>query len=450
MNKALRNVPSTPLGTIGLFLAVTEVVLWIAATQLDGQAQLVVVYGAIVLPILTTVSFFVILWAKPYSLYPPSEYGSAEEARGFVDAYTKSGGVQPHDADASDEQILAERVFDGAFSEMAEENDVDDAEEETPPDDEITWILAFRKGEYAQAIEILDQIIAQPPDDMDEFQLRTSRAYVQAHIDHDEGVEALEQLKIDNQGESSTYYHLATLYERSGQVSRAIEVLKSGILNVANSKKGELQTRIADILVMSESSYQEALNATIELRKFEITPERRAYSFRLEGHIHNELGNSDDADAAYLKAFDSAPMYPFNLEKIAEYYEKTKRRQGLFLRKRLVDLQPKDPSHWVVLGNSYLINGYNDLAMTSYRKALELSDSQPAWIIGNMGNLYNNVGLHSLAVTNLEEAVKLDPSSQFSHERLADAMKKRDAEAEKAEEEISRSNPATATGRDGS
>ena len=54
-------------------------------------------------------------------------------------------------------------------------------------------------------------------------------------------------------------------------------------------------------------------------------------------------------------------------------------------------------------------------------------------MIANIGNLFKNVGLYSKAIESLQKAVGIDPSDQFSHNRLSSALAKEKEEEVKVE-----------------
>lgn len=81
-------------------------------------------------------------------------------------------------------------------------------------------------------------------------------------------------------------------------------------------------------------------------------------------------------------------------------------------------------------GNSCLQLEFYDQALHAYRKAeaLMAPDSTSQWIVANIGNLLNQKGLPSESIKYLERAIKNEPMSEYSHERMAWALKKKSAE----------------------
>ena len=76
-------VKMTPLWVISLFLSLTEVISGIAATQTTGNLQAVLVWFVIIFPFLVACMFFVLLWFRPWTFYPPSEYPNVDVLQAF-------------------------------------------------------------------------------------------------------------------------------------------------------------------------------------------------------------------------------------------------------------------------------------------------------------------------------------------------------------------------------
>ena len=72
MSKARSTKNFTPLLIVTAFLAVTELVAGIVATQTGGFLQGVLVFFLVLFPVLVGGAFFLILWSRPAIFYPPS------------------------------------------------------------------------------------------------------------------------------------------------------------------------------------------------------------------------------------------------------------------------------------------------------------------------------------------------------------------------------------------
>ncbi len=78
----------TPLWIVAAFVTLTEAILGIAVTQVQGGVQIALTIFVITFGIFVAVAFFLILWNRPYVFYPPSEYKDSDPTR-FVEAMKK-------------------------------------------------------------------------------------------------------------------------------------------------------------------------------------------------------------------------------------------------------------------------------------------------------------------------------------------------------------------------
>lgn len=100
----------TPLWVISLFVSLSETVTTIAVTQATGNIKVALTSFVIVFPVLVGSAFFAILWARPYVLYPPTEFGGQTDVTKFVDAMRRRD-----ETDAKTMTLLRSAV-DGAFA----------------------------------------------------------------------------------------------------------------------------------------------------------------------------------------------------------------------------------------------------------------------------------------------------------------------------------------------
>jgi|AntRauTorckE6833_2_1112554.scaffolds.fasta_scaffold00264_1 tetratricopeptide (TPR) repeat protein len=109
---------------------------------------------------------------------------------------------------------------------------------------------------------------------------------------------------------------------------------------------------------------------------------------------------------------------------------------SLFLYNKLLKIDDKSGRYWALYGNTCLMLDLENKAMNAYEKGKSLSKSDESWILGNIGNLYKNVGLYDISIKQFEAALDLDNESLYAHERLANSIKLRDEENKKEQELI--------------
>lgn len=77
----LPNAPKTinPLWIIFMFFSFTEVALGVVAFNTTGGVQVALTVFVIGFPLLVTIGFFVVLWARPEHLYAPKDFSDDEK-----------------------------------------------------------------------------------------------------------------------------------------------------------------------------------------------------------------------------------------------------------------------------------------------------------------------------------------------------------------------------------
>ncbi|HOY80141.1 MAG TPA: nucleotide-binding protein [Hyphomonadaceae bacterium] len=147
--------------------------------------------------------------------------------------------------------------------------------------------------------------------------------------------------------------------------------------------------------------------------------------------IHETEG---DREKALLVIHDAYINCPRNRELRYKYarlaQELEQHSVAAYFLDDLTSENPDSIDYWGYLGNSCLSLKFHDQALRAYRKAEALlkSTSGDDWIISNIANLFSNKGLSTEAIIYLERALKIDPKSEYAHDRMAAAIKKKDEE----------------------
>lgn len=74
----------TPLSVIMAFIGLTEIMAGIALINTEGTTQLILAIYLLIFPMIIACAYFYILFNKPYVLYSPFEYKSADEIDRFI------------------------------------------------------------------------------------------------------------------------------------------------------------------------------------------------------------------------------------------------------------------------------------------------------------------------------------------------------------------------------
>jgi predicted Zn-dependent protease len=118
----------------------------------------------------------------------------------------------------------------------------------------------------------------------------------------------------------------------------------------------------------------------------------------------------------------------FKYARIAQDLDKHEMALALLFGLRVDD--PDSIEYWGYFGNSCLRLDLHDTALSAYRRAEKLmkEGQSSQWIVSNIGNLFSNKGLPTEACSYLERALKHEPMSEYAHDRMAGALKKKAAE----------------------
>jgi len=229
------------------------------------------------------------------------------------------------------------------------------------------------------------------------------------------------------------YRSFALAYTRTAQYSKAIEILNIGISNVAKDNKIALKMDKLEFLAKKGEAKNEAelKSLTVDIAETAKEPKHIAKTYRVLGSYFNEINQAEKAKKAFIVAFNSARADNDNLVAIANHFRDTKEYKiELYFRTLVADLFPNDESALVNLGNCHYNLNQLDLAYQRYSKAAQKGDNAGAWVHGNLGNLYNRVGLHQLGMESLERALKIDSDDTYAHERIASIISESKKELE--------------------
>lgn len=429
MNRFKQSILS-PLGIFSSFVALVEIALGIVITRITGNSQIILTWFIVIFPCLVLIGFFIIVWFKPINLYPPTDYSSPKEAKEFARAFQKP---QP-EARKESRTTSEDNIRDDIDAEIREFQD-DPIEEKKIIDEltetQISWTNSFLLGNYKKALEQIDQEIEEDAEPDDPNGMRIYRAFIMQFIDHKGGVDAFEELLAENPQLARSFEWYALSFQRTGKPNEALSIIERG-LNTIPIEDADVLTIRKSLILRDMGNYGAALSVLNDLSINSSAPETIASSFRHSGAIYMDKENPETARIYYLKAYYSAPNDINNLERVAEFLNENKFYEDeLYIRKEIYDKNPSSPISSGYLGNSYLSNNLLNLAMDSYHRGEELSEEKQGWLRANIGNLFNNQGLYSMAIENLNTSIDIDSNDQYSLEQLASAMKNKSDELDK-------------------
>jgi tetratricopeptide (TPR) repeat protein len=294
----------------------------------------------------------------------------------------------------------------------------------------LDWFYYFDQKDYGKARELLLDEISRENNKERVETLKYFEARMLSYYDFQGAIMEFEKLITENPSNYAGYFHYSWIYTEKNLPNEAISILDRGISRLKDAD--ELIFRKAQILEQSQK-YDEAI--TLADQKILLEGKHGARFYCLIARIHKTRNQVVEARSAYLKGFRKNPADLETIHEIAQYfYFMNEYQSELFFRKQAVMQNDKSSNDWALLGNCYLNLSLNNLAMDAYDEANKLEKENKAWIISNIGNLYNNLGLFSKGIVELSKSLEIDSTSQYAHERLSQAMENKNKEDIKSKE----------------
>lgn len=290
-------------------------------------------------------------------------------------------------------------------------------------DGSAAWIADYIKKDYASAIKKLEVRLPNLTGD-ELLREKAWHAYVNTKINEQQGVSSLLELVESCKDKNDIQRLVFQMLAWAGYEEKAIELAEKALAQIDSDNN--LLVLIADFHVRLGN----ADNAIGILNKK--SPENDPTLAEALVKIYKENKDIDRAislaNAAHLNApGNESLMYSF----ARLLQEQNCHKEALFLLSKLTDSYPNNSSYWGYFSNSCLSLDLYENAMSGCRKAVDLSGRNEAWLLNNVGNMLNNKGFYSDAISWFNEAMVIDSTSQYGHDRLSKAIKSRDEEAEK-------------------
>jgi tetratricopeptide (TPR) repeat protein len=310
-----------------------------------------------------------------------------------------------------------------------------DSKQEMEVDATKDWYYLFSQGEYREAYELimleLQQAEQVDPSNGDKILwLRMSKARIQCQINYEQG--------------KKEYLSVMEDYPNSSRVSRSfMEVAASfgrldDAFGVSDGFSGDKKQKYYVLLKKAEilfgkSDFENLGTLLDELNLQKDNDYVNAMAYILRGRVLRKEEKFEDANQSLLRGYKALPTDTSILSEVVKYFsDNSDLKHELFFIYEILKQDSGDSSTWGSLGNVCLRLNLNDTAMNAYEKADELIPETP-WVLGNIGNLYNNLKLYSKAVAYLNRSAKIDVSMQYTHERLGRALQNQADERKQVE-----------------
>lgn len=289
--------------------------------------------------------------------------------------------------------------------------------------EEFIWIDLYLENKYEESLKELDKLIKKEKDIDKKLNLVLWVAQINWVINPDKGDKLFRKSIKDNIINPKPYLKYIDILIQNDTFDKVLKLIEEGISNTPNAKDDFISKHVDYLIrIGKEDLANDLLVESIE--------ENKTVNLYLK---HTEINNNDKESHKIIhEAYSHYPMNEQVILKYSDIADKLKLyKMSLFLHDKLLKINSKNSTYWTTQGNLYLNLGLNGKAMISYEKANKLVEGEQAWVLGNIGNLFNNVDLYSNAINYLEMALEKNPKSEYAHNRLSSAIKKKDEESKK-------------------
>lgn len=306
------------------------------------------------------------------------------------------------------DRVLAEESTEGGVAEEPGRRD---------------WILDFVDENYDQAKAALE-IEMEALSGEKALIRRAWILYCELKLRKDSDIVALTNFASQHLEFSGVQSSVATMLRFEGQVSHAIKLLSA--VQAIRPK----DTEIAMALAQCHTDDTDNASAIAELQR--IGPDDFPDVTLRLAEIFERDENATEALSVVQRCYAKHPSHrELRLKYARLAQELGEVHIAAYLLNRLTYDDPNSIEYWGTLGNCCLDLDLFDTALYSYRRAEKLMDAEDSsqWIVANIGNLLLNKGLPTEACEYLDRAVKYESHSEYTHDRLSSALKKKALEA---------------------
>ena len=297
-------------------------------------------------------------------------------------------------------------------------------EEQGREEQEEYWTVALGEKRYDKAAQLVRAQLKRAKTEPEQERNKIYLAVIEFGKDAKKGVEQFEELLRSYPKNSEVYNWFGYSYFWTGLYDKALEIIERGIAESDHS--GNLLGSKAQVLAKL-GKRNDAISALENgIKEF---PQCEQLYVDLAA-FYAESKEFKKATNRLVQGIQAVPKSQLLLRQYAQLLQGNRNSAGAVqVYQQLVAEDDKNSTNYTLLGNAYLELGLTSMAYECYAKANELAGQSESWIISNIANVFNNVGLYDQAIKRFEEALKIDANSQYSHERLARAMANKETQA---------------------
>lgn len=225
----------------------------------------------------------------------------------------------------------------------------------------------------------------------------------------------VKQLEDEHPGDFARLSLLASLYEETGDATKALETYKKAL--AVNPRHIDLRLKLIRVL-QSQGELDKAIaeyegliraapnNPTFVFEQCEALMQRgdRTRAIKLLSELEARGGSDEEV-----------------LSRLADFYGRIgENEKSMRVLQRLAQVSTGDPGHLVDLGDRYYQDGNSALAVQTWKRILTVIQPRPK-ALSALGDVYLEHDMTADALAAFKEAVTLDPQNAVYKKQLASA-----------------------------
>jgi tetratricopeptide (TPR) repeat protein len=338
----------------------------------------------------------------------PAKY-EAERADGNLQAATGAACNAIRQAIATSGVLTQREEFSGSS-----------AVQEPSTIEKTGWLSLFLDDKIDEALEEIEGLLKVEKIESEKVRLTISKAYCLFRSDPVKGKRILYSV-LEGELTVVNYHMIAYAFLHNGYFDDAISVCDIGLTKENSDIK--LATFKAECMVLKG----DLKTGTEVLRQNHIIQEPAGALKLTDIYINSKDYNS--ARRVIHQAYLNYPNHPEICYKYSIVVSQLgEHNVALFLLNKAVRFDRKNSTYWGYFSNCCVELELFDTALTANKKAEEYCLSKEAWIILNIGNIYNFKGLYTEAITHLKRGLVIEEDSEYGHDRLSRAIKAKSEE----------------------
>lgn len=279
----------------------------------------------------------------------------------------------------------------------------------TDPHHAFSWaklgqVLRYT-GEFEEALEAYDEAIRLQPDYA--WAVNGQGIALEQMGRYEEALQRYQYASVIAENDLWHLYNQGNVLVLMGRYEEARPLLERAI--VVNPLHARSWARLANAR-RNLQDYAGALEAIGEATRLD---SGYAWAWNEQGLIYEQMGQLEDALAAYEKAGAAAPKDTNHVyQQVNLLVTFGDNEEALKRMERALNVDPNSSRNWAKNGQILRRMGYLEDALNSYERSLEL-DPKNAWAWNGRGLAFNMLGLHTEGLACFQEACRLDPSDAW-------------------------------------